>query len=384
MRRRLHLHPEDWRDGAHGPARTLVLAPEGGPRRQVEVAFLGARPEPLDGTDDALLLLALFHAMRRASEVVVHGTVSGSLLANLQRFMVAWHTWRPRRYALVPIQVRSTTEAEPGADGAVLTFSGGLDSCYSAWRHAGDVPESGSGGLALRTAVMVHGFDIPLAEPETFAQAAEAARAIAEDAGLAFVPVRCSVRELEDDWEDSHGAALAACLHLLRPGHERGVIAASHTHDTLRFPWGSNPRTDPLLGTQGFPIVYDGIEASRSQKARALSAWPVATARLRVCWQGPTKDRNCGRCVRCIGTALCFAVEGADVPEVLGVASLEEGVARLRELAIPDAARSRLTELAEVAHARGVTGPWLDALEAVVAKRSRASLLGRLRRRRLP
>ncbi|MFN3586135.1 MAG: hypothetical protein ACK4UT_01410 [Moraxellaceae bacterium] len=36
-----------------------------------------------------------------------------------------------------------------------------------------------------------------------------------------------------------------------------------------------------------------------------MAAWPAAIERLRVCWSGPQKDRNCGRCLRCVRPLDC-------------------------------------------------------------------------------
>ena len=368
MRRTMHIRPGPWEpDGARLRREALLEIPGAGTRRLTFWAP-ASRGAELGDAADAFLIASIFQAMRRARRVRVHGRVSPSLLENLGTFTRTWRGWRPHRYHAPRILVAEAREDEDasGEEGAILSFSGGLDSCFSAWRHAG--APAGPGTTRLAAALMVHGFDIPLAAETTFALAAQNSRPLVEDLGLEFLTVATDVRALDDDWSDAHGAAVASCLHLFRRRHGAGLIAGSHSTDTLRFPWGSNPRTDPLLSTATFPIRYDAVEFSRMAKAASVAAWPEAMRRVRVCWEGKDKDRNCGACVRCLGTALCFAAEGAAIPASLPVGSLDEIVGRLASLPLTRAARQRLGELADRACANGIALPWVEALAVVAAR----------------
>ena len=304
-------------------------------------------------------------AMRHARQLRIHGPVSPSLLRNLEDVQAAWSEWDPKGYRRVDI--RADTEAEEeGAEAApaALTFSGGLDSSFSAWRHTRGADLRAR--VPIGAAVMVHGFDIPLAEGEVFARASARAARLVRSLGLDLVVVATNAREIVEDWESTHGAALASCLHFLRRGFSRGMVASSHTYGTLRVPWGSNPITDPLLSTEAFPVSYDGAAFSRREKARAVAGWPEAMTLLRVCWEGPEKDRNCGVCVRCVGTALCFAVEGVPVPPCLGVGSLEGALRGLRRRQLSRPAAARLGELRDSARASGIDASWVTALDSLL------------------
>ena len=318
-------------------------------------------PESLD----PFVIGILFCAMRRKTDLYVHGAVSPSLLRNLEEFQTAWVGWNPARYHRIEIQADTEREDEraPG-EGAVMSFSGGLDSCFTAWRHVkGDL---GRRKRKLQAAVMVHGFDIPLDEVQTFERAAENSRQLTGDIGLELIPITCNIREFEHEWQQSHGAGLASCLHLLRNRFPVGLIAGSHAYAGLRFPWGSNPVTDPLLSSASLSLIYDGADFTRPEKAREVAAWSKAMDRVRVCWEGEHKDRNCGHCLRCVGTAICFAVEGKPIPSSLPIASLEAAIRELESVHIKPVSLTRLEELLVAARDSRIKDPWVAALEKCI------------------
>jgi hypothetical protein len=109
---------------------------------------------------DPFVLGVLQIAMHDGEEMRVHGTVSPSLLRNLEDFQRAWAAWKPDDYRW--IAVHADVEQEPSAPGgneAICCFSGGVDSCFTAYRHARG--HESRFPYPLRTGVMVHGFDIP-------------------------------------------------------------------------------------------------------------------------------------------------------------------------------------------------------------------------------
>ncbi len=93
-----------------------------------------------------------------------------------------------------------------------------------------------------------------------------------------------------------------------------GLIASSHAYDSLRFPWGSNPLTDPLLSSDRLQIINDGGECSRWEKAEAIAEWEPALKHLRVCHKGKQRDRNCGVCPNCLFTADVFRAGAGTAP----------------------------------------------------------------------
>lgn len=379
--RTLHVWPELAREsGPDIECRAVLEYPDGGRKPLWFRSPLSQAPQP-GANADPFVVAAIFSAMHHADVLKVHGAVSPSLLANLCEFQGAWAAWCPGLYRVVDLQADEEKE-EPAASNpkALMSFSGGLDSSFTAWRHTG-----GRAGLRLRqelgAALMVHGFDIPLADPGAFAHAASNSRAMLDSIGLTTLTVATNYRELRESWEHVHGAGLAAALHLFKRSFGAAVIASSHTYDTLRMGWGSNPITDGLLASANFPFVHDGCGFWRREKARAVAQWPVGTQRLRVCWEGPEKDRNCGACLRCVGTAICFAVEGAPVPPPIPISDLARSIRALSGTSISPVAVQRLDELLAAARSNQIQAPWVEALQRlVVRKRRSGAVMGLLRK----
>jgi len=375
VRKALHIRPERWESNGDVVSRNATIEIPGVGRRRLYFEVPASLQHIVTDTADPFLLAALFTAMRRARRVHVHGRVSPSLLTHLRTFTRFWQTWHPRRYRTLDIRATDEAEDEGGSsnEAAILSFSGGLDSCFSAWHHAG--PHAPPETPHLEAALMVHGFDIPIEEKAPFALAAENSRHLVENLGLTFLTAKTNVRDLDDDWEDAHGAALAACLHLVRRRFAAGWIAGSHSTSTLRFPWGSNPKTDPLLGTRAFPVAYDAVAFSRMDKARGLADWSEGMRRVRVCWQGKTRNANCCTCVRCLGTALCFAAEGVRLPEsLLPTGGPDRVIEALGRQPITKTACTRLGEMALRARENGIDAPWVEALEGLTRRHGISSV----------
>jgi len=314
---------------------------------------------------DTFLLTALFPAMERADRLWIHGTASPSLLIHLMEAQAAWHRWRPDRYHVVDIQSDHVEESPlPDEKPAVLAFSGGLDSSFTAWdlgsRGAKEAPRT------VGAALMVHGFDIPVSDIEVFARAAERSRRMLAPLGIPLLTMATNFRADRGPWEDRHGAALAAALHLVKDAFGSGVVASSHTFEHLRFPWGSNPITDPLFGSRRFPIRHHGCSHSRDEKAVAVAGWAEAMTDLRVCWAGAEKDRNCGVCLRCVGTAICFAAHGLPIPRAIAITDLGAVIRSLPAEELPSIAGERLAELLAVARHQGCQAGWVDELDALI------------------
>jgi hypothetical protein len=319
-------------------------------------------------SSDSFAIAAIFPAMRHANLLHIHGSVSPNLLANLEEFQRAWCRWCPDRYRRVDLRAEYEREVPPSNEtDAVMTFSGGLDSCFTARQHTKGFLHKSTPPLSA--ALMVHGFDIPVLDVDVFLRAAENTHKMLASIGLRSLTMATNFRNFGENWEHSHGAALASALHLLKGSYRRGVIASSHSYERLRLPWGSNPLTDPLLSSEHFTIVHHGCGFSRKEKAAFVADWPEAMHFLRVCWEGPQKDRNCGSCLRCVGTAICFAINNASIPTSLQVGDLASAIDRLSETEIHPVPVTRLSELLAEAQEIGIDQPWVIALQTLVNRK---------------
>jgi hypothetical protein len=386
MSRKIHLWPEE--HGRLDDQLEVAAVLEGlrGKRTRIYFRLPSEESPNLASSADPFVIASAFHVLRAGADLEVHGTVSPSLLAGLEEFQAVWSRWRPERYRPFAVTADAEREQARAVEGrAVMVFSGGLDSCCTAWRHTR--PEFGRRKLNLRAAVMLHGFDIPLDQADVYARALENSRSILETVDVPVIPVICNLRILKDDWEDVHGAFLASSLHLLAGGYSAGLIASSHFYEALRIPWGSNPITDPMLRSESFSIVHDGCDLTRSEKADAIGDWDAAQRFLRVCWEGKHLDRNCGVCLRCASTALYFAAKGRPIPPSIPISSEREAVERLEVVDLDPVQLDRCETIVQTARAAGINQPWVAALAELVGRRrqlpvDRGGWFPRLLRRR--
>lgn len=313
---------------------------------------------------DAFVLGALFTAMRIGHPMYAHGEVSSSLLRNLEEFQAAWARWAPSRYHPVEITPdRESTDLLPSTRGqAVFGYSGGVDSTFTLYRHTRRL--AGRRSRRLGVGLLIHGFDIPLAQTSAFETVTTRAARLLRDEAVDLVPLVTNFRELGDDWEDVFAAALASCLHLFAGGYGAGLIGSSEPYDHLVIPWGSTPITDHLLSADDFPIINDGAEYARIDKVAEIGGWEEARRTLRVCWAGPRSDANCGVCEKCIRTILCFRALDLGLPDCFERDVEDEQIRALRGMS--RAAVAEMELVAAAARARGTAASWLQAVEAII------------------
>lgn len=249
----------------------------------------------------------------------VRGSVSPSLLDNLEQLQLIWERWSisPRpgavRFRRVDIDADDVAEKEPPSEPstAVVAFSGGVDSAFTIYRHV--TRRAGRGTRDVRAAALIHGMEIPLHDDVSFRGAADRARMMLDGLGPELVEISTNLRQLSLAWEDEFGLYVGAVLTLMSNRFGSGLIASSAPYEQLIIPCGSTPLTDPLMSSAAFQIHHDGAEYDRIDKARLLGEWDAARRFLRFCWEGRDKGRNCGRCRKCITTLLCFRVAGIEL-----------------------------------------------------------------------
>ncbi len=266
----------------------------------------------LSSSCDPYAAIAVFLAMQNGRDLVIHGSVSPSLLKNLEEFQAVWNAWRPDRYQQIQITADHEAEQEKKDRDAIVGFSGGVDSCFSYWRHS--TGHSGRSRLPVRAGLMIHGFDIRLNQPEVFERAALRQQIQVESLGGRLIQMATNAKKCGLDFDDGHAAILASGLMLLSGGYSAGLIPSSSPYESLHFPWGSNPLTDRLLSSASFRIVHDGAGFARMQKIAAMARWPEFLQYMRVCTRGKERDVNCCRCEKCIRTILEFRALGLPFP----------------------------------------------------------------------
>jgi hypothetical protein len=274
---------------------------------------------PLADTPQWSIPLRLMRAVVEG-EAANLGSVSPLLASNLETIRDIYAAWIDGHK--VPLNFELSPDVAAPSKGVSLFFSGGVDSFYSLIKHREEV----------ENLVLVHGFDVPLAETKTFAlveaQARDAARLFGKRLIVARTNLHFEQPTIPCNWGMYHGAALAAVAHALAPNHGKVYIASSYSYADLHS-WGSHPLLDPLWSSEAVQIVHNGGE-TRMNKLRTLVQYPEALARLRVCWEN-LGNYNCGLCEKCIRTMLNLRALGVDHCKAFPD-TLTPGIVRQQEL----------------------------------------------------
>jgi hypothetical protein len=234
--------------------------------------------------------------------------VSPRLAGNLETIRDIYAVWIPGHK--IPLNFELSSDTAVPEKGVSLFFSGGVDSFFSLIKHRDEIDNL----------VLIHGFEVPLAETKTFELALEQAREVARLFSKRLIVVRTNLHWEESslykdppripfDWEMYGGAALAAIALALVPMHRKVYIASTYPYADLH-PHASHPLLDPLWSTEAVQIVHDGGE-TRLNKLRVVIQYPEALSRLRVCWEN-LGNYNCGLCKKCIVTMLELRALGVD------------------------------------------------------------------------
>lgn len=271
---------------------------------------------------DPFLLASLYFAMRHGLSLWVRGAgVSASLIERLDEFQQAWCAWSNLlRYVEISaeeIEDRGPLREKP----AILAFSGGVDSCYSVYRHV--VEPDRYRKRRLTAALMVHGFDVPWVRD--FKPVLERGRRVLCTTPLELVVMRTNIKRICRNWDSSHALGLAAGLTLFGERFGSGLIASTMPYN-LVLSHGSNPITDWMMGSRYFEVLSDATAVTRIEKIRSIVGWPAARRHVRFCW----KDKelgNCGHCAKCLLTAILFRALGDDPSDCFGQPITDESIA---------------------------------------------------------
>ena len=283
---------------------------------------------PDDNDAEAYLIATILKAMAEKRTLKVHGSVSKTLLSNLTEFRDAWNCWLPDLYHNIDFEATNIDDSViVQNNAAIAAFSGGLDSTFTVWRNTKKL--AGYRNQDIKACVMVQGFDI--FKKHEYIKAFNQAQDTLNDINIPLLPLNTNFRTVcKQDWNDTHGVALASCLNNFKRSYSIAIIAGSYNYYV--YPNGSNPLTDSLLSSSELRIVHDGAKFNRHQKTLGVSNWTKGVNNLRVCYSGLQRHVNCGRCGKCIQTRLRFVVNGLDAPRSIPI--LKNGLA-IRKIFLP-------------------------------------------------
>lgn len=314
---------------------------------------------------DAFLPVLLLAAMSGGAPLRIEAEVSAMLLGSTRRIMRLYRDWggiRPLGEIEItaPVVARERREPQTGA-----FFSGGVDSFHTVLKNLARYPVGDV--RRITHLVLVHGFDIPVENRRLFETVRTRAGEAAAHTGLRLLPVvtnaRAAIARLP--WESAHGTVLASVALALGGLFDTVLIASSYEFLELR-PWGTHPSLDPLWSTETLEIRHDGAELPKPEKMRVVAASPIALRILRVCWENPDGQYNCGRCEKCLRTMVTLAAHGAleraeQFPRVIDPRLVEQ-------LSLGEFIRPRWRDLARQLRARDGDGPVLRAIDSALRR----------------
>lgn len=268
-------------------------------------------PDDLDNSADVWAVLFLFKMMELGGEFSIDAPMSASLHANVDRYARSWLLLAPetcRSIKLTPLEIADDS-AEPCKRKALACFSGGLDACFTAYRHAHGL--AGAQNQEIDACLMIHGADIRRDYVEEWEGAATKARLLVEDLGIPhFYTITTDFRDMHCPYGYAYFTMLAACMRVFGKQYGHLMLGSDNSVDNFAYPWGNNPVTNHFLSSRRNEIITDGEDFIRTEKAALVARWPMALEHLRCCYSGNDLSRNCGHCPKCLRTRLNFLAAG--------------------------------------------------------------------------
>jgi hypothetical protein len=287
--------------------------PERGHRVPFDLSFQveGGEPGWMTARGDPFVPALLLLALASGEDLRVEAPVSSLLLRSTATVAEIYRQWKDHRLewrqawhgegrrGLVIAEPAQVPE-RPNATSAF--FSCGVDAFYTFLKHRERITHL----------VFVDGFEARLRREAIRRQVLREVRDVARETGMRLVTISTNVPEAGREmapWALYHGAALISSALALGGLLGTVLVPSSNQYEVLA-PWGSHPLLDPLWSTEATRVVHDGCEAWRLDKVRMLARSDLALRHLRVCGAGEGDRLNCGRCDKCIPTAMVLKAEG--------------------------------------------------------------------------
>ena len=259
---------------------------------------------------DVFAAAMLVPAMFQNEDLHISPPISSRLLFNLPRLRDVFHAWHPQLRPSA-IHGRAGVQQQKRTSGRTATFfSGGVDSFYTLLKHLRQelLP------APLTHVIFMRGIEKPLDFGRGIEDSQKEVETIAAAAGVSCIAGETNIRSyFEPDWLNQYcGSGLAATALALGNGFDYVCIPSTYSYrDFMRI--GSTPLTDERFSTEYLEIVHDGAELPRTDKLEKIVEWNrhLVLAHLRVCAQNRGGPYNCGKCWKCVRTAVPLAYLGA-------------------------------------------------------------------------
>ncbi len=261
----------------------------------------------LNGFAVALLPLA----MTFGENLHMEGVLSPRLLSGMLEYQRIQSAWKPTSFKCVSIAQDRLQPAELGSlrPGVGCSFSGGVDSFHTLWRH---LPENEPiHQYRISHCLMINGFDADsdLENNGHFATIHRSIEPMAVSQGVELIVCRTNYMSFSDPniLKQSFAAMVTAPALILGRLFSCFYVPSSYRFDEF-FRDGSHLLLDHLISTESMQTVHDSSHLRRPEKTAIISNWAATHTTLRVCFNttGYREDSgsimNCSRCEKCIRT----------------------------------------------------------------------------------
>jgi hypothetical protein len=227
---------------------------------------------------DASFVIGRLVAMSGGWELRLPGPLSARLVDRAEMFQDVFLEWFPNRIKQIPLefQVAEPLDLPPGR-GAMSTFSGGIDSYFTALENTDKLA-----GL-----LFVHGLDFGLHHLEFRAKVQAELAAGADELGLPLWQVDTNVRRLTNPYASwgykAHGSILSGIAILLAENVDTFYLPSTVPRGSTQGKgWGSHVLIDRHNSTDYLTVIHHGVDTKRPEKTArvARSERPAPSARL--------------------------------------------------------------------------------------------------------
>lgn len=307
------------------------IAPTGNFNVHAEICHVEQK-EDIELNGNPWIRMLIFHMMATGGTFHIKGTVSRSLLENMEQMIEYWIDISPGIFhpvTIVPDNIEEDDSCAVQHRKAIVHFSGGLDAQFATYRHTKGL--AGYRNLNIQAGLMIAGVDIPLSREEFQQECFEQTVNLLHDLGISQTHlIKTNFRDMPVkgiphgmEWDTlTHISCITSCASFLSQKYSDCLIGGSYpyhiaisdAHDLMR--WGSNPISASLLTSRNFRIQTDGLQYDSTSKAALITQWQAGIQALRVCWKNEKGQTNCGHCEECIRTQLNFLACGTECPNM--------------------------------------------------------------------
>lgn len=276
---------------------------------------------------DPYVVFNIYKMMSIGGECYIRGEVSKSLLDNLEMFVNCWTIWLPEKCKNIKIIADREIDDPPKSfnNDAVLSFSGGLDSVSTLYRHHKGL--AGRNNKNIKKLLAITGardissrrgaYDISY--QEIYHNKTKKMNSIAKDLGFDTVPIETNLYETDTifDWIEEFVVLFISIMMLYQDTYNNLLIASDQfvNPDSLSLRHrASNPITNKLIQSNRFKLITDGEFLTRFDKMDSIKDWQFALENLLACDRCFTeKNKCCGECGKCLSTKLNYKLTNANV-----------------------------------------------------------------------